>query len=88
SEPIIARPSPSLTPFEGGDLILEEIESHDSIPQDIDSEDISKFFSIFPIPMKNCDFFFKKTERFTSVPKFETFRFDPEEENTDVSLPE
>nr|GEZ07093.1 reverse transcriptase domain-containing protein [Tanacetum cinerariifolium] len=88
SEPIIARSSPSLTPFEGGDFILEEIESHDSVPQDIDSEDISKFFSTFPIPMENCDFFFKKSKRFTSVPDFETFRFDPEEENTDVSLPE
>nr|GEW21250.1 reverse transcriptase domain-containing protein [Tanacetum cinerariifolium] len=57
SEPIIARSSPSVTLFEGGDFILEEIESH-------------------------------KTKRFTSVPEFETFRFDPEEENTDVSLPE
>nr|GEU78971.1 reverse transcriptase domain-containing protein [Tanacetum cinerariifolium] len=27
-------------------------------------------------------------EEFTSVPEFETFRFDPEEENTDVSLSE
>nr|GFA00019.1 reverse transcriptase domain-containing protein [Tanacetum cinerariifolium] len=88
SEPIIARSSPSLTPFEGGDFILEEIESHDSVPQDIDYEDISKFFSTFPIPMENCNFFFKKSERFTSVSEFETFRFDPEEENTNVSLPE
>nr|GEZ32190.1 transposon Ty3-I Gag-Pol polyprotein [Tanacetum cinerariifolium] len=38
--------------------------------------------------MENCDFFFKKSERFTSVPEFKTFRFDLEEENTDVSLPE
>nr|GEV96668.1 putative reverse transcriptase domain-containing protein [Tanacetum cinerariifolium] len=88
SEPIITRSSPSLTPFEGGDFILEEIESHDSVPQDIDFEDINKFFSTFPIPMENCDFFFKKSERFTSIPEFETFRFDPEEENTDVSLPD
>nr|GFA85363.1 reverse transcriptase domain-containing protein [Tanacetum cinerariifolium] len=36
--------------------------------------------------MENCDFFFKKSERFTSVPEFEPFRFDLEEENTDVSL--
>nr|GEY75397.1 hypothetical protein [Tanacetum cinerariifolium] len=36
--------------------------------------------------MENCEFFFKKSERFTSIPEFETFRFDPEEENTDVSL--
>nr|GEX75346.1 reverse transcriptase domain-containing protein [Tanacetum cinerariifolium] len=88
SEPIITRSSPSLTLFEGGDFILDEIESHDSVPQDIDSKDISKFFSTFPIPMENCDFFLKKSERFTSIPEFETFRFDPEEENTDVSLPE
>nr|GEZ19251.1 reverse transcriptase domain-containing protein [Tanacetum cinerariifolium] len=52
-----------------------------------DSEDISKFFSTFPIPMENCDFFFKKSERFTFVPEFETFRFNLEEENTDVSFP-
>nr|GEW86933.1 reverse transcriptase domain-containing protein [Tanacetum cinerariifolium] len=86
SEPIIAISSLSLTPFEGGDFFQEEIESHDSVPREIDYEDISNFFSTFPIPMENCDFFFKKSERFTSVPEFETFRFDPEEENTDVSL--
>nr|GEZ00127.1 reverse transcriptase domain-containing protein [Tanacetum cinerariifolium] len=88
SEPIIARSSLSLTPFKGGDFFLKEIESHDSVPREIDYEDISKFFSTFPIPMENCDFFFKKSKRFTSVPEFKTFRFDPEEENTDVSLSE
>nr|GEY68663.1 DNA-directed DNA polymerase [Tanacetum cinerariifolium] len=39
SEPIIANSSPSLTPFEGGDFILEEIESYlasDSVPLRID----------------------------------------------------
>nr|GEU40705.1 reverse transcriptase domain-containing protein [Tanacetum cinerariifolium] len=88
AEPIIARSSPSLTPFEGGDFILEEIKSHDSVPWEINFEDISEFFSTFHIPLENCDFFFKKTERFTSVPEFETFRFYPEEKNADVSLPE
>ncbi|GJR26292.1 reverse transcriptase domain-containing protein [Tanacetum coccineum] len=98
SEPIIAKSSPSLTPFEGGDFILEEIEANlasDSVPSGIDSEDISEFFSTFPIPMENCDFFFKKTERFTSFPEFENFRFDIKEKNSgsttdhaDVSLPE
>ncbi|GJW15377.1 reverse transcriptase domain-containing protein [Tanacetum coccineum] len=91
SEPIIAKSPPSLTPFEGGDFILEEIEANlasDSVPPGIDSEDIGEFFSKFPIPMENCDFFFAKTKRFTSVPEFETFRFDPEEKNADVSLPE
>ncbi|GJU17436.1 reverse transcriptase domain-containing protein [Tanacetum coccineum] len=45
--------------------------------------------------MENCDFFFKKTERFTSFPEFENFRFDIKEKNSgsptdhaDVSLPE
>ncbi|GJR65303.1 hypothetical protein Tco_0011368 [Tanacetum coccineum] len=39
SEPIIAKSSPSLTPFEGGDFILEEIEAYfanDSILPGID----------------------------------------------------
>ncbi|GJS61107.1 reverse transcriptase domain-containing protein [Tanacetum coccineum] len=39
SEPIIAKSSPSLTPFEGGDFILEEIETYlanDSVPPGID----------------------------------------------------
>ncbi|GJS29620.1 reverse transcriptase domain-containing protein [Tanacetum coccineum] len=39
SEPIIAKSSPSLTPFEGGDFILEEIEVYlasDSVPPRID----------------------------------------------------
>nr|GEU83808.1 reverse transcriptase domain-containing protein [Tanacetum cinerariifolium] len=87
AEPIIARSSPSLTPFKGGDFILEEIESHDSVLREINSEDISEFFSTFPIPLENCDFFFKKIKRFTSVPEFETFIFDLEEKNADVSLP-
>ncbi|GJW03099.1 hypothetical protein Tco_1561955 [Tanacetum coccineum] len=85
SEPIIAKSSPSLTPFEEGDFILEEIVANlasDSVPPGIDSEDISDFFSTFPIPMENCDFFFKKTERFTSFPEFENFRFDIKEKNS------
>ncbi|GJR54033.1 reverse transcriptase domain-containing protein [Tanacetum coccineum] len=39
SKPIIAKSSPSLTPFEGGDFILEEIEAcfaSDSVPPGID----------------------------------------------------
>ncbi|GJT04058.1 reverse transcriptase domain-containing protein [Tanacetum coccineum] len=39
SEPIIAKSSPSFTPFEGGDFILEEIETYlasDSVPPGID----------------------------------------------------
>ncbi|GJX47961.1 reverse transcriptase domain-containing protein [Tanacetum coccineum] len=42
SDPIIASSSPSFTPFEGGDFILEEIEaclSNDSIPPGIDDAD-------------------------------------------------
>ncbi|GJX10950.1 reverse transcriptase domain-containing protein [Tanacetum coccineum] len=54
-EPIIAKSSPSLTPFKGGDFILEEIEGYlasDSVPPGIDSEDISEFFSMFTIPIE------------------------------------
>nr|GEY96711.1 reverse transcriptase domain-containing protein [Tanacetum cinerariifolium] len=87
-EPIITRSSLSLTLFEGGDFILEEIKNHDSVSRDIHSEDISEFFSAFPVPLENYDFFFEKTERFTSVLEFETFSFDPRENNADVSLPE
>ncbi|GJT33058.1 hypothetical protein Tco_0923477 [Tanacetum coccineum] len=42
SDPIIATSSPSLTPFEGGDFILEEIKaclSNDSIPPGINDAD-------------------------------------------------
>ncbi|GJV93446.1 reverse transcriptase domain-containing protein [Tanacetum coccineum] len=42
SDPIIASSSPSFTPFEGGDFILEEIKaclSSDSIPSGIDDAD-------------------------------------------------
>nr|GEV67754.1 reverse transcriptase domain-containing protein [Tanacetum cinerariifolium] len=43
SDPILALSSPSLTPFEGGDLILEEIEAcltSESIPPGIDDTDL------------------------------------------------
>ncbi|GKE01864.1 hypothetical protein Tco_1389847 [Tanacetum coccineum] len=96
SEPIIAKSSPSLTPFEGGDFILEEIEANlasDSVPPGIDSKDISEFFSTFPIPVEDSDFFLEKPETFPS--ELETFRFDIKEKNNgsttdhaDVSLPE
>ncbi|GJV27180.1 reverse transcriptase domain-containing protein [Tanacetum coccineum] len=96
SEPIIAKSSPSLTLFEGGDFILEEIEGYlasDSVPPGIDSEDISEFFSTFPIPVEDSDFFLEKPETFPS--ELETFRFDIKEKNSgsttdhaDVSLPE
>ncbi|GJS44124.1 reverse transcriptase domain-containing protein [Tanacetum coccineum] len=96
SEPIIAKSSPSLTLFEGRDFILEEIEGYlasDSVPPGIDSEDISEFFSTFPIPVEDSDFFLEKPETFPS--ELETFRFDIKEKNSgsttdhaDVSLPE
>ncbi|GJY58639.1 reverse transcriptase domain-containing protein [Tanacetum coccineum] len=95
SEPIIAKSSPSLTPFEGGDFILEEIEGYlasDSVPPGIDSEDISEFFSTFPIPVEDSDFFLEKPKTFPS--ELETFRFDIKEKrivakflNNDPSSP-
>ncbi|GJR98965.1 reverse transcriptase domain-containing protein [Tanacetum coccineum] len=45
SEPIIVKSSPSLTPFEGGDFILEEIEAYlasDSIPPGIDDTEFDQ----------------------------------------------
>ncbi|GJR92790.1 reverse transcriptase domain-containing protein [Tanacetum coccineum] len=95
SEPIIAKSLPSLTPFEGGDFILEEIEGYlvcNSVPPEIDSKDISEFFSKFPIPVEDSDFFLEKPKAFPS--ELETFRFDIKEKNSgsttdhaDVSLP-
>ncbi|GJY82835.1 reverse transcriptase domain-containing protein [Tanacetum coccineum] len=44
SEPIIAKSSPSLTPFEGGDFILEEIKAYlasDSVPSGIDDAEFN-----------------------------------------------
>nr|GEZ03373.1 DNA-directed DNA polymerase [Tanacetum cinerariifolium] len=72
AEPIIARSSPSLTPFEG-----EEIESHDSVPREINSEDISECFSTFPIPLENCEFFFKKTKRLPLFPSLKPLDLIP-----------
>lgn len=43
SQPIIANSSPSLTPFEGSDFVLEEIEAFlksDPIPEGIDNQEI------------------------------------------------
>ncbi|GKC32923.1 reverse transcriptase domain-containing protein [Tanacetum coccineum] len=95
-EPIITKYSSSPTPFEGGDVILEEIEGYlasDSVPLGIDSQDISEFFSTFPIPVEDSDFFLEIPKTFPS--KLETFRFDIKEKNSgsttnhaDVSLPE
>ncbi|GKG24379.1 hypothetical protein Tco_0395007, partial [Tanacetum coccineum] len=43
-EPILSTSSPSLTPFEGGDIILEEIKAcltSESIPSGIDDADFN-----------------------------------------------
>ncbi|GKF03371.1 hypothetical protein Tco_0030294, partial [Tanacetum coccineum] len=58
SKLIIAKSSPSLTPFEEGDFILEEIEAYlasDSVLRGIDevnSEDISEFFFHISYPCR------------------------------------
>ncbi|GKA63647.1 reverse transcriptase domain-containing protein [Tanacetum coccineum] len=71
SDPIIASSSPSFTPFEGGDFILEEIEaclSSDSIPPGIDDADFDPEGDIrllekllnddpsSPLPLKELNF--------------------------------
>ncbi|GJV92204.1 reverse transcriptase domain-containing protein [Tanacetum coccineum] len=74
SEPIIAKSSPSLTPFEGGDFILEEIEGYlasDSVPSGNDSEDISEFFSTFDIKEKNSGSTTNHAD--VSLPEYERF---------------
>ncbi|GJX84609.1 reverse transcriptase domain-containing protein [Tanacetum coccineum] len=70
SEPIIAKSSPSLTLFEGGDFILEEIEGYlasDSVPPGIDSEDIIKILS----PQKNSGSTTDHAD--VSLPEYERF---------------
>ncbi|GJS49807.1 reverse transcriptase domain-containing protein [Tanacetum coccineum] len=71
SDPIITTSSPSLTPFEGGDFILEEIEAcltRDSIPPGIDDADFDPEGDILllekllnddpssPLPLKELHF--------------------------------
>ncbi|GJY19026.1 reverse transcriptase domain-containing protein [Tanacetum coccineum] len=65
----------------------------DSVPPGIDSKDISEFFSTFPIPVEDSDFFLENPKTFPS--ELETFRFDIKEKNSgsttnhaNVSLPE
>ncbi|GJS08017.1 reverse transcriptase domain-containing protein, partial [Tanacetum coccineum] len=51
-DPIITTSSPSLTPFEGGDFFLEEIEAcltNDSIPPGIDDADFDPEGDILPL---------------------------------------
>ncbi|GKB30246.1 reverse transcriptase domain-containing protein, partial [Tanacetum coccineum] len=67
SEPIIAKSSPSLTPFEGGDFNLEEIKDYpanNSVPPGIDEVNIIEFFSTFPILVEDSDFFLEKPKTF------------------------
>ncbi|GKB47276.1 hypothetical protein Tco_0898029 [Tanacetum coccineum] len=45
----------------------------------MNSEDISEFFSAFPILVEDSDFFLEKTE---TLPELETFRFDIEKKNS------
>ncbi|GJU95382.1 hypothetical protein Tco_1320138 [Tanacetum coccineum] len=71
SKPIIAKSSPSLTPFEGGDFILEEIKAYlasDSVPPRIDDaefdpegdirliEEMLNKDSYSPLPPKDLKF--------------------------------
>ncbi|GJX23342.1 reverse transcriptase domain-containing protein [Tanacetum coccineum] len=70
-DPIITTSSPSLTPFEGGDFVLEEIEAcltSDSIPPGIDDDDFDPEGDILllekllnddpssPLPLKELNF--------------------------------
>ncbi|GJY71685.1 hypothetical protein Tco_0475388, partial [Tanacetum coccineum] len=60
-------------------LLIAKIESlNDNLTPDF----VLKSHSSFPIPVKDSDFFLKKTETFLSLPELETFRFDIEEKNS------
>ncbi|GKC98261.1 hypothetical protein Tco_1168536 [Tanacetum coccineum] len=79
-----------------GDIHLIEKLSYDNSsprpPEELNSEDIIKFFSAFPIPVEDSDFFLEKTK---TLPELKTFRFDIEEKkrgsttiHANISLPE
>ncbi|GJV92373.1 hypothetical protein Tco_1540186 [Tanacetum coccineum] len=78
-----------------GDIRLIEKLSYDNSsprpPEKLNSKDIIEFFSAFPIPVEDSDFFLEKTETFLSLPELETFRFDIEEKksgSTTIHVPE
>nr|GEW68551.1 reverse transcriptase domain-containing protein [Tanacetum cinerariifolium] len=60
SDPIVASSFPSFTPFEGGDFILEEIETFLHTPNELDIIYLEKLLNEDPYPnlppMKNEDF--------------------------------
>ncbi|GJU76249.1 hypothetical protein Tco_1273319 [Tanacetum coccineum] len=82
---------------EGDIRLIEKLSYDNSSPypsKKLNSEDIIEFFSIFPIPVEDSDFFLEKTETFLSLPELDTFSFDIEEKNSgsntthaDISLP-
>ncbi|GJS93265.1 hypothetical protein Tco_0800233 [Tanacetum coccineum] len=65
------------------DICLIDKLSYDHLsprpPEELNSEDISEFFSAFPIPVEDSDFFLEKTE---TLHELETFRFDIEKKNS------
>ncbi|GJT47692.1 hypothetical protein Tco_0973849 [Tanacetum coccineum] len=86
-----------------GDIRLVEKLSYDNSsprpPEELNSEDIIKFFSAFPIPVEGSDFHLEESNTILSylddsLPELETFSFDIEEKNSgsttthfDYSLP-
>ncbi|GJU74375.1 hypothetical protein Tco_1265780 [Tanacetum coccineum] len=74
-----------------GDIRLVEKLSYDNSsprpPEELNSEDIIKFFSAFPIPVEGSDFHLEETNTILSylddsLPELETFSFDIEEKNS------
>ncbi|GKB18402.1 hypothetical protein Tco_0852325 [Tanacetum coccineum] len=60
-------------------LLIAKIESLNDNPT---PDFVLKSHSLFPIPVKDNDFFLEKSETFLSLPELETFRFDIEEKNS------
>ncbi|GKF24447.1 hypothetical protein Tco_0076769, partial [Tanacetum coccineum] len=60
-------------------LLIPKIESLNDNPT---PDFVLKSSYLFPIPVKDSDFFLEKSKTFLSLPKVETFRFDIEEKNS------
>ncbi|GJZ94711.1 hypothetical protein Tco_0666914 [Tanacetum coccineum] len=75
---------------EGDTRLIEKLSYDNSSPRppkELNSEDIIKFFSAFPIPVEGSDFLLEETNIILSylddsLPELETFSFDIEEKNS------
>ncbi|GJT51746.1 hypothetical protein Tco_0977903 [Tanacetum coccineum] len=77
--------------LEGDSRLVEKLSYDNSSPrppEELNSKDIIKFFSAFPIPVEGGDFLLEETNTILSylddsLPELETFSFDIKEKNSD-----